>query len=300
MSGHHHNHHTPSSGGNTLWIGFALTLAFAIVEAIGGWWAGSLALLGDAGHMVSDATALGLAALAARIVMLPPSARHSYGLGRAEVVAAIFNSLFMVAVVVGIAIAAVARLQTPRPVMGGTVIIVAMIGLVVNLTVAWVISKGESSLNARAALLHVLGDLLGSVAALTAGGVIYYTGWTPIDSLLSMFICVLILYSALGLLREALHIVMEGVPPYLDLAEVGKSMAGVKGVSSVHDLHIWTLSTGNVVLSAHIVIPSLADWDETLSALRTLISERFNIDHITLQPEPLAQVIRRLPYPGQR
>ena len=262
-----------------------MTLGFAFVEGAGGWWADSLALLGDAGHMMSDATALGVAALAAWVAKRPPSTRHSYGMGRAEVVAAVANSLFMVAVVAAIAVAAVIRLQSPAPVKGGAVIGVALAGLIINLMVAWILSRGERTLNTRAALLHVAGDLLGSIAALTAGTVIYFTGWTPIDPLLSLFICALILYSALRLLREALHVIMEGVPSYLDLPEVGHTMAALPGVGSIHDLHIWTLSSGQVMLSAHVVIADMSRWEEIFDALQTLLQERFGIDHMTLQPE---------------
>ena len=246
---------------------------------------GSLALYGDAGHMISDATALGFAALAAWVAKQPPSAHHSYGLGRAEVVAAIVNSLVMVAVVVAIAIAAVLRLNSPAPVAGDAVMGVAFLGLLVNIGVAWILSRGEHTLNTRAALLHVMGDLLGSIAALTAGAVVYFTGWTPIDPILSLFICALILYSALRLLREALHVIMEGVPPNLDLREVGQAMAATQGVNSVHDLHIWALSTGKIMLSAHVIIPEMTQWEDTLESLRDLIHERFAIDHVTLQPE---------------
>jgi len=285
---HHHDHdhgHAHHPHGDGLLWGVGLTLAFALLEGAAGWWAQSLALLGDAGHMVSDATALGLAALAARIARRPPSHRHSYGLGRAEVVAALLNSLLMVAVVTLIALAAIERLRTPVAVQGGAVMVIALAGLGVNILVAWVLSRGERTLNTRAALLHVMGDALASVAALAAGTVIYFTGWMPIDPLLSLLICALILFSGLRLLREALHVIMEGVPPYLELREVGRAMAAVTGVDSVHDLHIWTLSSGNVVLSAHVVIPSLNQWDDVLLAMRALLRERYGIEHVTLQPE---------------
>jgi len=279
------DHHQQPASGRSLTFSFALTAGYALVEGAGGWWANSLALFGDAGHMISDATALGFAALAAWVAKRPPSTRHSYGLGRAEVVAAIVNSLLMVAVVAAITVAAALRLRNPVPVASTAVIGVALAGLAINLAVAWILHRGERTLNTRAALLHVMGDLLGSVAALTAGIVIYFTGWTPVDPLLSLFICALILYSAVRLLREALHVIMEGVPPDLDLREVGRAMAAVRGVTSVHDLHIWTLSSGKVMLSAHVIISAMAQWEETLAALRELIHQRYAIDHVTLQPE---------------
>ena len=296
MSAHHHaDHHHAHPTGNHLLGALLFTLAFAVVEAFAGWWSGSLALLGDAGHMVSDATSLGLAAFAAWVAKRPPSARHSYGLGRAEVIAALVNSIFMLAVVPAIVVAAIQRLQTPHPVAGGVVIGVAALGLLVNIIVAWRLSHGEKTLNTRAALLHVLGDLLGSVAALIAGVVIYFTGWTAIDPILSLVICALILFSGFNLLREALHVLMEGVPASLDLPEVGLAMARTPGVGSVHDLHIWALSSGTVMLSAHIVIKDMARWQEVLGALKELLHDRYNIEHITLQPEPpITQIISPL------
>lgn len=302
MSGDHHHHdHAHADGGRSLALSFILTLAFALVETAGGIWADSLALLGDAGHMVSDATSLGLATLAAWVAKRPPSSRHSYGLGRAEVVAAVANSLFMVVVVAAIAVAAVMRLQSPAEVKGGAVIGVALVGLAINLLVAWILSRGAHSLNTRAALLHVFGDLLGSVGALIAGVVIYYTGWMPIDPLLSLLICALILYSALRLLREALHVIMEGVPPYLKLPEVGQAMAAQPGVNSIHDLHIWTLASGQVMLSAHVVLADLRRWDDVLVGLRGLLHERYGIDHATLQPEQDVSVVHVPPVQaGQR
>jgi cobalt-zinc-cadmium efflux system protein len=267
-----------------LWV-LLNTLGFAVLEALGGWWAGSLALLGDAGHMLSDSTALGLAAFAAFIAQRPPSRRHSYGLGRAEVVAALVNALFMLAVVTGIVIGAVDRLLEPAPVAGGLVMLIAGAGLIINIVVALLLARGEQSLNTRAALLHVMGDLLGSIAALIAGAVVYFTGWTPIDPILSLLICALLLYTSLRLLREALHVLMEGVPGHLDLQQVGRTMASQAGVVSVHDLHIWTLSSGREALSAHVVIADLHQWQRTLSDIQRVLGQEFHIDHITLQPE---------------
>ncbi|MDX1250897.1 MAG: cation transporter [Gammaproteobacteria bacterium] len=293
MNHHTHHHHIHN---NLTWA-LVFTLAFAAVEAMAGWQAGSLALLGDAGHMVTDAAALGLAAFAAWIAKRPPSVRHSYGLGRAEIIAALVNSLFMLGIVAGIVIAAIQRLQAPQPVAGGVVMGVAALGLAVNVIVAWMLSHGEETLNTRAALLHVLGDLLGSVAALIAGAVIYFTGWTAIDPILSLVICALILFSGFRLMREALHVLMEGVPSFLDLPEIGRAMAGVQGVASVHDLHIWALSSGTVMLSAHVTVPDMSRWQTILAAQQELLHERYGIEHITLQPELAAQekVVRLMP-----
>lgn len=288
---HDHHHHGGQSR-HALLFAVGLTLVFALVEAATGWWSGSLALLGDAGHMVTDATALGMAALAAWIAKRPPSARHSYGFARAEVMAALLNALFMVAVVAAITVAAVQRFYAAQPINGAAVTIVAALGLAINVAVAMVLSRGEKTLNTRGALLHVMGDLLGSVAALIAGVVVSYTGWTPIDPILSLFICALILYSSIGLLREALHTLMEGVPFGLSLPEVGHAMSGIAGVSSVHDLHIWDLGGERVALSAHVVIEELGDWEGVLARLTEMLAHRYRIEHVTLQPEPVNRIIR--------
>jgi cobalt-zinc-cadmium efflux system protein len=263
----------------------ALTFGFAFVEAVGGWLTGSLALLGDAGHMFSDSAALGLAWLASWIALKPPTRRHSYGLARVEIIVALANGLFMLAVVAGIVLEAVHRLNHPQPVAGGQVMLIAIVGLLVNVGVAWNLNRGHSNLNSRAALLHVMGDLLGSVAAIAAGAVIYFTGWTRIDPILSILISMLILASTFNLLREALHVLMEGVPLELDLGEIELQMARMEGVSSIHDVHIWTLSSGVVALSAHVVLHDLHGWMHVLPAMREMLNDRYGINHVTLQPE---------------
>jgi cobalt-zinc-cadmium efflux system protein len=235
--------------------------------------------------MFSDSVALGMAALAAWFSRQPPSARHSYGLVRAEVIAALINGLLMLAIVVGITVAAIDRFREPQPVHGTVVMGVALIGLCINVAAALVLSRGEQSINVRAALLHVMGDLLGSVAALIAGAVVYVTGWTPIDPILSLLICALILFSTLRLLREAMHVLMEGVPYHLDLQVVGRRLAGLPGVASVHDLHIWTLSSGVPALSAHVVLRDLSGWMNLLEEMRRVLVQEFEIGHVTLQPE---------------
>lgn len=294
MVHHHHHHHHHEHGhdhghaaanGRALSVALAITLAFALVEAVGGWWTGSLALLGDAGHMFSDAMALALAVFALWIARRPPSARHTYGLLRAEVVAALFNGLAMLLVVAGIGVEAVQRLRAPVPVAAQGVMIIAALGLAVNVGVLWVLRRSGENLSTRAAMLHVLGDLLGSVAALLAGVAIYFTGWMAADAWLSLLICALILYSTWRLLREVLHVLMEGVPTNLDVAVVGRTMAQVAGVRSVHDLHIWTLASGSLALSAHVVMDDLNRWPQVLHAEQELLHSRFDIAHVTLQPE---------------
>ena len=280
----HHGHHHHLTGA------LYLTLGFAFVEAAAGWWSGSLALISDAGHMLTDSTALGLAAIAAWLARRPPSGRHTYGLVRLEVLAALANSLLMVALIVFIAKEALERFASPMPVQGGIVTLVAIVGLAVNLGVAWQLSKGEETLNTRAALMHVMGDILGSVAALAAGLVIYFTGWTTIDPLLSLLVSGLILVSAWRLLSEAIHVLLESVPEHISLAAVGDDLAGIAGVESVHDLHVWTLSSGQIALSAHLDICYLADWTEILTQARERMNRHHGIGHVTLQPEALNSV----------
>ena len=287
----------PSAAGvpaRTLAVAVIVTLAFAAVEALAGWWSGSLALLGDAGHMLTDAVALLIAALAARVALLPPSARHSYGMARAELVAAFVNAAFMLTVVGMLVVEGIARLLDPVEVEGTTVAVVAGAGLVLNLGVAWMLSRGGRDLNVRAALLHVVGDALGSVAALVSGVVVMLTGWTRIDPALTFVIAGLIGFSSIRLAREALHGLMEGVPFHLSLPEIGKAMAGVPGVLSVHDLHVWSISSERVALSAHVVLGGMDRWNGVLAGLRTLLKARFGIEHITLQPETADVTVQAL------
>jgi cobalt-zinc-cadmium efflux system protein len=285
--GHHgHNHgstDTPEQR-HRLLIALGLTWVFAIVEAFAGWQGGSLALLADAGHMVTDGAALGLALLAAWIANRPPSARHSYGMGRVELLAALINALSMLAVVAGIGMEAWSRFQSPQPIQGALVSAVAVIGLGVNLFVAWMLSHGQQNINVRGAFLHVLGDVLGSVAAIAAGIVVWLTGWTPIDPLLSILIGGLVLASSLRLLRDALHGLMDGVPFAIDLTDLGKELAAIPGVLEVHDLHVWSLSGERLALSAHVRIKDLNDWTAVLDGLRHE-AEEHGIGHATFQPE---------------
>jgi cobalt-zinc-cadmium efflux system protein len=288
----HHHHHAPRSG-TALHGAAALTLAFAVVEAAGGWWTGSLALLSDAGHMLTDGAALALAAFAAWMARRPPSERHSYGLGRAELFAALVNAIAMLAIAGVLGYEALLRWQQPTPVKGGAAALIALAGLAVNLVILRRLAPHRHDLNARAAMLHVAGDALGSVAALGAGLVIALSGWLPIDAIASLAICVLIAVSAVRLTRESVHALMEGVPHGLSVEAIGREMAGVEGVLSVHDLHVWMLSGSRTALSAHVVVGSMNQWDRTLSALQLCLHEKFDIDHVTLQPESGARPLVR-------
>jgi len=299
---HEHPEPTQDQGraGQALRRAAVLTIAFAAVEALGGWWTGSLALVSDAGHMVTDGAALALAALAGWLANRPPSRLHTYGFGRAEIFAAVFNSATMLVIGAAIAYEATLRLAQPREVQGAMAAAIALAGLALNLGIMKWLSPHKHDLNARAATLHVLGDTLGSVGALVSGIVIALTGWTPADPIAALFICVLIAVSSLRLLREAVHALMEGVPLKLSLDAVGIEIARQEGVLSVHDLHIWTLSGSRVALSAHVVVRDLAGWDRTLHALRHVLHEHFGIEHVTLQPESSAPPVARVAVPDPR
>ena len=300
MAEHHHHHghahrHVPAHAHADLALRRAalVTVVFALAEALGGWWTGSLALLSDAGHMLTDAAALVLGALAAWVARRPPSQRHSYGLGRAEVVAAQVNATVMLIIVIALGYESVVRLRNPAPVDGIVASLIAAVGLAVNLWVLRRLAPHHHDMNTRAARLHVLGDVLGSVAALVSGAVIAASGWTLIDPLASLLICALIAVSAVRLMRESLHALMEGVPHNLSVEAIGAEMARVEGVLSVHDLHVWTLSGSRTALSAHVVVRSLGEWDRLLGNLQHRLQDAFGIDHVTLQPESTTRPLVR-------
>jgi cobalt-zinc-cadmium efflux system protein len=291
---HHHGHqHHHGHAGGALKAAAALTIAFALIEALGGWWTGSLALLSDAGHMATDGAALVLGAIAAWMARLPPSQRHSYGLGRAEVIAALLNAAAMLVIIVVLSYEAIARLSRPGEINGAAAAVIAVVGLAINLAVMrWLAPHGHD-LNMRAARLHVAGDAIGSIAAVVSGGVVALTGWTRADPIASLLICVLIAVSSVRLLRESLHALMEGVPHGLSVESIGAEMASIGGVLSVHDLHVWTLSGSRTALSAHVVVQTMAHWDRTRGELQVRLHDRFGIDHVTLQPESGVQPLMR-------
>jgi cobalt-zinc-cadmium efflux system protein len=290
FGGHEHGdsgytHQSRPHGARPLAIAVALTLGYALVELAGGLWSGSLALLADAGHMATDSAAL-LFALAANIIARRPvSDRHSFGLARVEVIAAFVNSLAMLAVVAWIFYEAIDRLTSPVQVRGLGVFVIAGIGLLVNLLVAWALSRDRENVNTRAALIHVMGDLLGSVAAIVAGLVIFFGGPLMADPLLSMFVAALILRSTFGVLRETTHVLLDSVPAGVDYRKVGLSLAQVPGIVSVHDLHVWAMVPGRSALSAHVLVDDIERWPVILHQVRHLMRRDFGIDHITLQPE---------------
>lgn len=280
-----HQHYFENRSQKILAWALALTLSFALVEVIFGFLSNSLALISDAGHMVTDSAALGLALLAQIIAKRPPTAKNSFGFGRAEALAAFVNGLIMLVVVGWISYEAVQRLAHPPAVLGGTVMLVASIGLAINIVVAWVLSHDKESLNTKAALIHVMGDLLGSLAAIISGAVIYTTGWMQVDPILSIFVSLLILKSTFGVLADSYHFLMEGVPHHIDYVKIGDDLEAIAGVLSVHDLHIWEMSPGHPALIGHLEISDISAWPRIMESVKTMLLETHNIDHITLQPE---------------
>lgn len=276
-------------GGRVLLAAVVLTGGFALVELAGGLWSGSLALLADAGHMATDSAALLFALAANWIARRPPSERHSYGLARFEVIAAFVNALAMLLIVGWLYIEAIERIAHPVAVRGGSVFGIAAVGLCVNILVAWVLSRDRENVNTRAALLHVFGDLLGSVAAMVAGIVIYFGGPLITDPLLSMAVGGLILRSTFMVLRETTPVLLNSVPSSVDYERVGRTLAAIDGIVSVHDLHVWTLVPGRYALSAHVLVSDIERWPIILHRARHQLDRDFGIDHITLQPEWLGE-----------
>ena len=301
MSEHDHGGHSHGhASGKLLIISLVFTTGFAIVEVIGGLWANSLALVADAGHMVTDSMSLGIGAFAAWLSQRRASKKHTYGFARAEVIGALVNVLFMLGVVVWIVVAAFERLANPQEVGGTTVMVVAFIGLLVNIAVAWILMRGEKSMNVRAALLHVMGDLAGSVAALLAGLIIYLTGWLPIDPLLSLFISVLIGFASINVLRDVLRVLMEGTPSHVDIDNLKRAMAEVEGVVEAHHIHVWSLSSSRHALSAQIKLDQIGQWEEVLPKLQELLQRDFGVGHSTLQPETNQNASSHLAGPAAR
>lgn len=289
---HHHDHdhgHAAHRAGNRRRLAMTLALAatYLVAEIVGGLWTGSLALLADAGHMFSDVASLGLSLFAVWIAERPPSAKRTYGYYRAEILAALANGATLVAVSIVIWIEAADRFRQPPEVRGGAMMGIAVGGLVVNLLGLWILSGGrQQSLNVRGAFLHVMADALGSVGAIGAGVLIWTLGWELADPIASVAIGLLVIVSAWRLLQESVSVLMESAPRGIDVDEVLAAMRAVPGVAGVHDLHVWTITSGMVALSAHVHARRELPAGPLLNDIRTAMHERFGIEHITVQVEP--------------
>lgn len=284
----HHNHEHGSSKPRALAIALGITLAFLIVEVIGGLLTGSLALLADAGHMATDVAALALALFAGWLARRPATPERSFGFRRAEVLAALVNGATLVAISIYIFWEAFRRIGDPPDIDSGPMLAVAIAGLAANAASAWVLSRGgghQHDLNTRGAFLHVIGDMLGSVGAILAALIMLATGWYLADPLLSAGIGLLILWSSWRLVRESTEVLLEATPEHIDAVAVRREMMTVTGVTGVHDLHIWTVTSGLVSLSAHVECEPNREWNDLLVELAELLRDQFGIAHITLQPE---------------
>ena len=283
--GHGHHHHGETSETRValaMWI----TGGFMVVEAIGGWWSGSLALIADAGHMLTDTGALALAWLAVRFARKPADGARSYGYHRAEILAAFLNGASMIALSVWIVFEAAMRVANPVEVMGTPMLIVAIGGLVINIASFLLLHGAGDSLNMKGAALHVLGDMLGSVAAIIAALIIMQTGWMPIDPILSVLVALLILRSAWNVTRDAAHILMEGTPTGLDPAEIASDLiAHVPDVADIHHVHAWSLGSSRPAATLHARLADCADTDAAIAAIKSRLGSHFGIGHATVQIE---------------
>ncbi len=268
-------------------LALGLTVAILLIELAGGLVSHSLALLSDAGHVLTDVFALGLAWFAIEQSRRPADQRRSYGYQRVGILAALLNSVVLILIVVGIAVEAIRRLTSPQPVEGGIVIAAALVAIALNTFVILILRQRTTSLNLRAALLHVTGDVASSVGVVLAGAVIVLTGWLYIDPLLSLAIACLIAFGAWRIVREAVNMLMEGTPGDIDLAAVTEEITRTDLVEGVHDLHVWALSSDETALSCHVVIDdvSLGDAEHVVRDLEGRLCERFAIGHTTIQVE---------------
>lgn len=280
--GHRHDH--AQAGGRALAIVFVLTTAFMAVEVVGGLVTGSLALLADAGHMLSDAVSLGVALFAVWLAGRPATPNRSFGYRRAEILAALFNGVTLVAISIWIFYEAFQRFMDPPGVLAGPMLAVAFLGLAVNVAGATILSRaGGESLNVEGALRHVLADVFGSAGAILAGGVILLTGWRYADPVVSVLIGALVLGSSWKLLRDSTAILLEEAPRNLDVQKVGTEMADADGIAEVHDLHVWTITSGFPALSAHVLVGPNENCHDRRRDLEDLLRRKYGIDHTTLQ-----------------
>jgi cobalt-zinc-cadmium efflux system protein len=284
---HAHEHPPKEARGENrraLSITLALTASFTVAEVIGGLLTGSLALLADAGHMLSDNLSLGLALFAAWLAGRPETPEKSFGYKRAEILAALANGVTLVAISIWIFVEAFSRLREPPEILGGPMLAIAALGLLVNAAGVIVLSRsGSENLNMRGALRHVIADALGSIGTIAAALTIVLTGWRYADPLASVAIAALILASSWSLLRDSTNVLLEAAPRGVDVKEIGRKMVGAEGVEEVHDLHIWTITSGFPALSAHVLVGQSEDCHDRRRQLEDLLAREYGISHTTLQ-----------------
>ncbi len=288
MPSHDQPHAAKRTGARALGIAAALTGGMMLAEFIGGWWANSLALISDAGHMLTDVGALLISLAALKLAQTPADARRTFGLQRIEILAALFNGVTLLVLSAYIVYAAVPRLFHPEPIQSGIMMAVAFVGLVVNVAGFFLLrTHSQDNLNIRGALLHVLGDLLSSVAVLVGGLVVWWRGWTWLDPLLSLLIAAVIVQGAVRVIREAIAILLEFAPSHVKPAKVEELILAQPGVLGLHHLHLWSLSSQRHALSVHLLVDDrrVSESDSLLAELRQGLQAQFNISHATFQLE---------------
>jgi cobalt-zinc-cadmium efflux system protein len=296
----HHAHAGPASSRRALQLALAITASVMLLEAAGGWWTGSVALLADAGHMLTDTGALGVALIAGWIAARPRSPQMSFGWGRAEILGALINGTLLGAVSALVAVESLRRLRAPGAIEAPAMIAIACIGLGANgLTAALLSRAARSDLNARGALLHVVGDALGSLGAIAAGLCVWLWGWQRADALAGLGVAGLVVVSAARLIRASIDILLERVPRHLDLARIAAEVREIPGVRSIHDLHIWLVSSGFPAMSAHVDLEPDADPEGVRRAVHRLLHQRYAISHTTIQTER-APLLAIEPPPARR
>lgn len=285
VEGHRHEH---MGSARALTVALVITVVFALVEVAGGLVSGSLALLGDAGHMFTDVLALGLSLGAAVVAARPPTERHTFGFLRVEILVALVNGVALVAVSLWIIYEAIGRLNDPREIDAGIMLLVALAGMGANLAGIAILRRGSrENLNVRGAFLHMLGDLLSSVGVIVAAMLIHLYGWNSADPVIGMGIALVIMLGAYRLVSQSVSVLLEAVPSHLNVKEVEEAMRGVQGVEGVHDLHIWTLSSGVYSLSGHVMVKDqeVSSCSQVLREVELMLEERFHIMHTTIQVE---------------
>ena len=283
--GHRHDHRS-NGHGRAFAVGIALNLGFVIIEAWYGFQTGSLALLADAAHNLGDVGGLLLAWMAYAATKLRPSARKTYGWQRGSILASFVNAAILLVAMGSLGWEAVQRLQQPAPIAAGTVMVVAAIGVLINAATAMLfMSGGKTDLNIRGAFLHMAADALVSVGVIIAGALYLWQGWTWIDPLTGIIIAIVVIFGTWSLFRQSLHLLFDGVPEHISVTEVRQSLAAIAGVASVHDLHVWAMSTSEPALTAHLVVRDERSGDGILRDAQVVLHERFDIHHITLQLE---------------
>lgn len=285
MSGHGHDHDHGNRGMRALALALAINTVFFVIELGGALYAGSLTLLADAFHMLTDSGSLGLALFAAWMATRTADAKRTYGYGRTEVLAALANGLLLLFTVGYIVYEAVGRFRNPPAVQPEVIVVVGVVGLLANLAAAYVLMGGRENLNIEGAFLHLVADAGSSVAAIVVGIVLMYTDFLLLDPIFAVLIAVVILYSARDLFSDSLNVLLQGTPTDVDIEEVGAFLTGLNGVRDAHDVHVWALSSETYALSAHLVVDEETDSDRVLDRSRSALHERFDVDHATIQIE---------------